>query len=64
MYKSDIVRELRQYTGAGMISRIQLAKFMGYSSPDPVDKYLRGLRRVRRRYFIAEVAERLQEAYE
>ncbi|MEG0430275.1 MAG: hypothetical protein RR536_01705 [Anaerovoracaceae bacterium] len=60
MYKSDIERELKKHTGSGMITATELAKFMGYSRSDKVAKYLVGLPRIGKKYFICEVAESLK----
>ncbi len=50
---------MRQYCGAGFISKKQLAAYMGYKSINSVSPYLDGLNSIDRRYFIPEVADRL-----
>lgn len=56
MTKAELVKSLERFTGAGFITRIQLARYMGKSDPHYVDKYLDGVERVGRNYFIPDVA--------
>lgn len=62
MLKREIANELKTFTGAGMITKTQLSRFMGYSRVDKLPaRYLKGLKKVGTKYFIKEVAERLSE---
>ena len=62
MTRTDIAKELRRFTGAGTISRTQLAEFLGEKNPSRVrKKYLEGLEAIGgRRYLITDVADRLK----
>lgn len=57
MNKRDLVIDLKNYVNAGFITRGQLAKYMGKKDPHDVDKFLYGLERVGKNYFIPDVAE-------
>ncbi|MEG2522234.1 MAG: hypothetical protein RSA49_05105 [Anaerovoracaceae bacterium] len=59
MYKSDIEKELKKFIGSAMITSTELARFMGYKRSDKVTKYLNGLTRVGKKYYVCEVAESL-----
>lgn len=61
---TELVRALEKYSGGFFIERKQLAEFMGYSDPHSVDKYLFGLKRNGRRYFIKDVANQICELSE
>lgn len=62
MTRTDIAKELRRFTGAGTISRTQLAEFLGEKNRSRVrNKYLLGLEAIGgRRYLITDVADRLK----
>lgn len=58
MNKSELVKDMKSATGSGFITRIELARYMGFSCPKGVDKYLQPLQRVDdKRYFIGDVAD-------
>lgn len=59
MNKKELINDMKQYCGAGFISKTQLASYMGYKSSNSVTPYLHGLLSIDRRYFIPEVADRL-----
>ena len=59
MNRKELIADMKQYCGAGFISKKQLAAYMGYKSINSVSPYLDGLNSIDRRYFIPEVADRL-----
>lgn len=58
MTKAELTADLRRCCGgASFITRTELARYLGYSCPKRVDKYLHGLERVSKtKYFINDVA--------
>lgn len=61
MTKQELTADLRRCCGgASFITRTELAKYLGYSCPKRVDRYLQGLERVSKtKYFIPDVSESL-----
>lgn len=60
MKKSELASEMKKYVGGGsFVGRKELAGFMGYSDPESIDKYLYGLDKKGRKYFIQDVAENI-----
>lgn len=59
MTKSELIKDMRHFCGSGFITRQKLAEYMGIKKPQYVDKYLIGLPRIGRGYFIPDVAESL-----
>lgn len=59
MNRKELINDMKQYCGAGFISKKQLAAYMGYKSVNSVSPYLDGIMSIDRRYFIPEVADRL-----
>lgn len=59
MNKSELVKDMQRFTQSGFITRKQLASYKGKKDPHDVDKFLIGLDRVDKDYFIPDVAERL-----
>jgi hypothetical protein len=59
MTKTDLTRDMRAYTGAGVISVSQLSKYLGYKEDKYVKaKFLKGLQPVTdKKYFIPDVVE-------
>lgn len=59
MTKAELQADLKRYCGGGsFITRKELAKYLGYSSPKRVDQFLDGLERINgTRYFCNDVAE-------
>lgn len=59
MTKSELVADMRRFTGAGLINATQLARYLGKKNVDRErQKYLKGLRPVASKsYYIPEVAE-------
>lgn len=51
MNKNDIVRTFKALTGAAFITRKQLATLMGMKDPHRVDRYLKGLERIDKKYY-------------
>lgn len=62
MTKTELVKSMQAHTGSGFITRIQLAGYMGYKNPTSVAKYLHGLERVDKKYFIPDVADSILTA--
>ena len=63
MIRTDIAKELRRFTGAGVIRASKLTRFLGEKNVSRVkQKYLVGLEAIGgRAYLITDVAERLKE---
>lgn len=63
MEKRELVRDMKSYCdGGSFITKSKLAGYMGIKDARNVNAYLRGLERVRGKYyFIADVATRLIE---
>lgn len=61
MKKAELVKELRSYTGAGVITATKLTRFLGQKNVDRIKKkFLSDLHPVvGKAYFISEVAEEL-----
>lgn len=60
MTKTELTADLKRYCGGSFITRTELAKYMNYSSPKRVDRFLQGLDRISgTRYFCGDVAERI-----
>lgn len=58
MTKAEITADLKRFCGGSFITRTELAKYLGYSSPKRVDQFLNGLERINgTRYFCNDVAE-------
>lgn len=63
MTKSELVKSLRKCAdGGAVITRSELARFLGIKNPRNVNRYLSGLQRISDKYyFIPEVADKLLE---
>ena len=61
MTKTDIADGIRRNCKSEFITRQELADAMGYKDAHSVDKYLKGLQKIGRKYFVQEVAERIIE---
>lgn len=59
MNKQEMIKSFQRETGSLFITRKQLAKVMGYKDAHSVDRYLAGLEKVERKYFIPEVIEEI-----
>lgn len=55
MDKQEMIRYMKAKNNSLFITRQELAEIMGYKNPHSVDRYLRGLERIDRRYFIPDV---------
>ena len=65
MTRTEIAKDLRQFTGAGVITPKQLAAYLGVKTVWRVsEKYLKDLEHIGNRYLITEVAARLKERCE
>lgn len=63
MQKHELVAAMKPYAqGAAVITRQELAHFLGVKNPAHADRYLAGLQRISGKYyFIPDVADRLME---
>lgn len=61
MTKTTILKAINTTHKEGFITRKELADAMGYKDPHSVDKYLKGLNKIGRKYFVQEVVERIAE---
>lgn len=61
MIKADVERALRSQTTGDFVNRAEVMRALGYKDPHSVDKYLKGLSNIGKRYLISEVAERIME---
>lgn len=61
MTKTEIAKELRRFTGKGLVTATELSQFVGDKNSHRVKvKFLMGLERIGKGYLITEVAERLK----
>ncbi|MBR3785987.1 MAG: hypothetical protein IKJ77_06260 [Firmicutes bacterium] len=56
MTKAELIKDMQAFSGTGFITRITLARYFGKKDPHYVDKYLDGVERVGKNYFIPDVA--------
>ena len=67
MKRIDLIRDLKEYTGSGVISKTKLCGYLQKSrnDNDMVDRFLEGLDYIPdgrgRKYFIPDVADRILE---
>ena len=63
MTKTELVADLRRFTGAGVITATQLARYLGKKNVDRErQKFLKGLHPVvSKSYYIPEVAESIMK---
>jgi len=60
MNRNELITDLRRcVSGGGFITRAELAAYMNLKDPKSIDRYLSGLPRINKRYFIADIADRL-----
>lgn len=77
MDKQEMIRRMSQHVKASLsedgepvkgapqfITRMQLAEYMGYRDPHSVDKFLSGLERIAKLYFIPDVVEKIKRGSE
>lgn len=57
MKKTELIEDMKKYVGAGYVTREELRRYMGYQDPHQVDRYLKGLERIGKKYFIPDVVE-------
>ena len=62
MTKQELIKDMKAFSGSGFMTRQQLCKYMGYADPHKVDRYLRCLTSVTKRYFIPDIAAVLHES--
>lgn len=60
MEKQELIRQMKMSTKTLFITRQELAEVMGYKDAHCVDKYLSGLERVEKKYFIPDVVESIK----
>lgn len=61
MLRSDIEKALRSQTSGDFVNRQEVARALGYKDAHSVDRFLKGLPNIGRRYLIREVAEKIME---
>lgn len=61
MNKTELIKDMKSYTGSGFITRSKLAGYMGKTNPRHIDKFLEGLDRVGKNYFIPDVASAIMQ---
>ena len=59
MTKSELIKDMQKFCGSSFITRKKLTEYMGLKTPSSVGKYLYGLPRIGKSYFIPDVAEAL-----
>lgn len=59
MTKEKLIKSMQSFTGCAFITRTELRKFMGYSSPQSVDKYIASVMKVGGKYLISDVADEI-----
>lgn len=58
MNKAEIVKDIKEFTGSGLITRKQLSDYCGKKDPHGVDRYLQGLNPIDKKYyFIPDVVD-------
>lgn len=60
MNRQELIKEFKTLNGSLFITRNELAGVMGYKDAHCVDKYLSGLERVEKKYFIPDVVESIK----
>lgn len=61
MIRSQLVKDLRRYTGAGVVTTTELMQYLGYKDRKSVKKYTHGLRKIGAGFAIDEIADRIME---
>lgn len=62
MTRTELVRDMQRYVGAGVISRKELAAYLGYRDPHNVGKFIKNLVPITgKRYSILDVADAIME---
>lgn len=61
MTRQELIRDMKAFSGSSFMSRHQLSKYMGFADPHTVDKFIRGLPSISKRYFIPDIATVLYE---
>lgn len=60
MTRQELIRDIKGFSGSGLITRQQLANYIGKKDPHGVDHFLHGLQRIENKYyFIPDVADAL-----
>lgn len=60
MNRQELIKEFKTLNGSLFITRNELAKAMSYNDPHCVDRFLYGLERVGKKYFIPDVVSALK----
>ena len=60
MIRADIEKALRNQTSGDFVTRAEVARAFGYKDAHSVDKWLKGLPKIGKKYLISEVAERIE----
>ena len=61
MEKQEMIRYMKAEIKSLFITRQELADVMGYKDPHSVDRYLYGLEKADKRYFIPDVVVAIKE---
>lgn len=65
MTRTQLTKELRTFTGKGLITQTELSRFVGDKNVGRVaKKYLKGVPRIGKGYFIPDVAESMMQHIE
>lgn len=62
MERKEMIQNFVSRTGQLFITKNELAALMGYKDVKNVSKYLYGLERVEKKYYIPDVVARIKEA--
>lgn len=58
MNRNELIKDIKNFTGSGLVTRKQLSDYCGKKDPHGVDRYLSGLAAVEGKYyFIPDVCD-------
>lgn len=57
MEKKQLVTDMTRSAGGSFVTRQWLADYMNLKDPKSVDRYLQGLPRLNKRYFVGDIAD-------
>lgn len=57
MEKKELINDMTRSAGGSFVTRQWLAGYMNLKDPKSVDRYLYGLPRLNKRYFIGDIAD-------
>lgn len=64
MKRKELIESMQKFTKSGYIIRDELKEYMGYKDPHDVDKFLKYLERIGKKYFIPDVADSIMSQRE